>query len=77
MGSRLRSASRGRRRAKVAHHAREQSHAIRRLSGYISSASESGTTSSDGDEPPATDTYTKEMDCHIADNKGKDPTKKW
>lgn len=57
----------------VARHVREQSYAIYRLSGYISSASESSTTSSDGDDvdPPAADAYSKEMDRCGGDRKGK------
>ena len=47
--------------AKAVHHVKEQQRLLRRLSGYISSASESGTTSSDGDhnDPPAVDAYSE------------------
>lgn len=45
-------------KAKAARHATEQARAVGHLSGYISLASESGTTSADDDDddPPAADT---------------------
>jgi hypothetical protein len=61
---------------KAAHHTQEQSRDICLLTGYISFASESGTTSSDGD-PPAADVYTEEMGRCAADCDGKGSATKW
>lgn len=57
---------------------KEQACAIRRFSGYISSASDNDTTNTDNDDddPPAADAYTKEMYRCSGERKGKGPTKK-
>ena len=56
-------------------HYSDKQRLLRRLFGYMSSTSESGTTSDDND-PPAADAYTEEMDRHTADLKGKGQAKR-
>ena len=61
--------------AKATCHAKEQEWLLCHLFGYISSASESSTTSTDDEDPPIADAYTEEMDHRAAGRKGKGP--KW
>lgn len=54
---------------------KEQACAIRRFSGYISSASDNDTTNTDNDDddPPAADAYTKEYYRRFGDCRGEAP----